>query len=828
MDATATLRVALRARPLQDDEEMSDITFTGNQVTLNKASVFSFDTVYSPLSTQKDIFDTSIKPLFDSFLKGEHGAIYTFGYKGSGKSYSLGTIPNAELEPTEEGIRDLLVHPGMILQDVQDVRQKRVYSTHDLLRLLSKKAIDGPDLVFTVTLRQQKTVSKFHFIDISQKCANLDLGCLDQLVQNSQHRLWLTCISCARRDLSLIQETLQYGHHLSQPLTPEASQSLRSQITQLQLQIAHLQSNQLVGEEIKMIREEMEQIKSYSIQVSRELVETQSARDTLLLQLAQERPTEAHPLIQQYAQQIQDLKLEVVETRSKLNALCIEDSPLALKKTKEESTTNQPSPPDSPTQYSHHPIHHRMTSSISSGRKKRPVVQRMRTSSSSLLKKRHSHQKVDDFIERLRKQYTEESTGETVLPMSHAETVEEKTQTESKTEMVETTFPGYHIDTVAQPMMSPTSLAHHPISPTSPTYLSNEQNVFSTGEDELEALAVPSWSDMPKALSVSGTSTKRKSISLDSMWDDTDSSITTSRVDLTISEGQAQQTKSKNLNEHKLKRQNKNLLKMLHQIQADLLVKRELVGQLERSEDQFTQLRTNYEERLSELRDHLVEIQRQRDDALEKAFINNTSATTTATTNTGRSQSRLGLRENREAQEVRSQFEVKLKRLVLENQELKKKQTESTRAIQSARHKAEQAIQRLKADNDSLKSDKKQLSRSLKNEVDKAREAALSYEREIQQLKRRLVVAIDSKTKAEETIEAQNQVLKKRTEETTATNLQLRQLTNALRKAANEGTFLNEAALDKIMEYAQTSKSNIRTTKPSRARASSFASDPSI
>ncbi|OBZ90970.1 hypothetical protein A0J61_00982 [Choanephora cucurbitarum] len=497
--------------------------------------------------------------------------------------------------------------------------------------------------------------------------------------------------------------------------------------------IAHLQSNQLMEEEIKMIREEMEQIKSHSIQVSQELVETQSARDSLLLQLTQERPTEAHPLIQQYAQQIQDLKLEVTETRGKLNALCLE--------------------PSSPPTYPHYRI---TSSSLSTGRKKRPIIQRMRTSS---FKK---HPKVDPL------RLIDKSTDETVAPISHGIPLEEKTE----------------LDPVLSIMPS-TSLYH----------------------DELEALAVPSWSDMPKTSSVA--SSKRKSISLDSMWDDTDSSITTSRVDLTINEGQPHKSKSTALNEHKLKRQNKSLLKMLHQIQADLLVKRELVGQLERSEDQFSQLRTNYEERLTELREHLMETQRQRDDALEKASVRPP-----------------GLRENREAQEVRSQFEVKLKRLVSENQELKRKQAELTKTIQTARSKAEAAIQRLKSENDSLKSDRKQLNRALKHEIDRARDAAAADEREIQQLKRRLVLALDAKTKAEETVEAQHQVLRKRTEETSAAHLQLRQLTNALRKAANEGTFLNEAALDRIMEYAQTSKSNIRTTKQTRTRASSFASEP--
>ncbi|KAI8047537.1 uncharacterized protein B0P05DRAFT_582329 [Gilbertella persicaria] len=534
----------------------------------------------------------------------------------------------------------------------------------------------------------------------------------------------------------------------------------------------------------------MEQMKSYSIQLSQELAETTSARDTLLLQLTQERPSESHPLIQQYAQQIQTLRLEVAETRSKLNSFCTEEEEDRYLRSR-----------------------HSMMTSISSSRKKRPVIQRMRTSSSSLLKKKKS-QHVDHLIDLLRKEYMEESTDETVLHLSHAPVMEEKTELEDKTEM-EDTFSNHQFLSMASPSAGPLA----------------EPNSFE--DDELEALAVPSWSDAPKAQSVSGGSTKRKSISLDSMWDDTDSSITTSRVDSVVlgnsSESHSNRPKPSTSNT-KLKRQGKNLLKMLHQIQADLLVKRELVGQLERSEDQFAQMRVNYEERLNELKEHLVEIQKQRDTALKKGHSNTTTTvTSTLNTTTARPQSVMGgLRENREAQEVRFQFEVKVKRLMVENQELKKKNQEATKAVQTARSKAESAMQRLKSEIESLKLDKKQLNRTLKTEMDKARDAAITYEREVQQLKRRLVVALDSKKKLEETTEAQNQVLKKRTEETAAASLQMRQLTNVLRKAANEGTFLNEAALDRIMELAQISKSNIRTTKQTRGRASSFASEPSI
>lgn len=319
-------------------------------------------------------------------------------------------------------------------------------------------------------------------------------------------------------------------------------------------------------------------------------------------------------------------------------------------------------------------------------------------------------------------------------------------------------------------------------------------------DDELEALAVPSWSDVPKLPSING-SIKRKSISLDSMWDDTDSSMTTSRVD-NSHYNQPQQHQHQPQNQKEIRRSSKNLLKMLHQIQADLLVKRELVGQLERSEDQYTQMRVNYESRLNELKDHLLEIQNQRDLALRQS-----GATVVQQQLPKRPQSVLQLRENRQTQEVRSQYEQKIKRLINENSELRKKTTQSTQSVQTARAKAEGTIGRLRADIEALKLDKKQLNKSLKLEADKAREAAVIHEREIAQLKRRVLIAFDAKKKLEDTNDAQNQVLSKRNQETLTANMQLRHLTTVLRRAANEGTFLNESALEKILTDAANLKS---------------------
>ncbi|KAI9476380.1 MAG: hypothetical protein EXX96DRAFT_297513 [Benjaminiella poitrasii] len=297
------------------------------------------------------------------------------------------------------------------------------------------------------------------------------------------------------------------------------------------------------------------------------------------------------------------------------------------------------------------------------------------------------------------------------------------------------------------------------------------------------------------------------------MWDDTESSVTTSRI--TSSNDDRYET-GKRISTHHGSRDsielqhNRNLIQMLHQIQADLLVKQELVGQLEKTEGQYTQMRTSYEEKLNELNEHLFEIQKQQDNATTAVRKSSSPVkmtrlrrTTASPTTKPRPQSVMQLRENREAQEVRSQFEVKVKRLVAENQELCKKNTIAARAIQTARTKSEEVISRLRADIEALKLDKKQLVKERKQEAERARQTTAKYEREVQQLKRRVLVAFDAKKKLEDESEAQRQLLKKRTDETAAAHMQLRCLTNVLRKAANEGTFLNEVSLDKLLESAQ-------------------------
>ncbi|RCH84713.1 hypothetical protein CU098_006511 [Rhizopus stolonifer] len=315
---------------------------------------------------------------------------------------------------------------------------------------------------------------------------------------------------------------------------------------------------------------------------------------------------------------------------------------------------------------------------------------------------------------------------------------------------------------------------------------SSSSGLLLDEEDTLEELAVPTWSDEGKE-----STTKRTSISADSLWEDTDSSIATSCV--TSTGGTPVLTPSSDFKGDR--KQNRKLLRMLHQVQADSLVKRELMGRLEKTEDFYAQMRTHYEDKLNQLRLHLAEVQRERDVAIKRKPMSPTASTPMRE----RPESVLQLRENRQAEELRSEYQVKVKQLIAENHELRKKNTQITQASRMAQIKSDSMVRQLQEEIEKLSKQTKRKSRELKIETDGAKEASVLYEKEIQQLKRREAVAVEAKKKADEVNEAQSQLIKKRSEETATVNTQMRQLVNMLRKSANAGTFLNEANLEKIL-----------------------------
>ncbi|RUS22443.1 hypothetical protein BC937DRAFT_89158 [Endogone sp. FLAS-F59071] len=215
---------------------------------------------------------------------------------------------------------------------------------------------------------------------------------------------------------------------------------------------------------------------------------------------------------------------------------------------------------------------------------------------------------------------------------------------------------------------------------------------------------------------------------------------------------------------------NPQLLRMLHQIQADIAVKEELVAQLERSELEYTYMRAQYEERLNMLQEHLLEVQKQRDLALRRAGF------------TIRPESSIHLKEKHQVIEVKHLYEAKMKRLLAEIQDLRRKYTQTNTAMQTTRNQNESLLRGLRVNVESLKLEKKRMLKRMKEESERVREQALANERMIAALRRKEANAIEARKRLEREHELQKQALKKRSEEVVHSNAQLKHLMAVMKR----------------------------------------------
>ncbi|CAJ0855523.1 8955_t:CDS:2, partial [Entrophospora sp. SA101] len=71
---------------------LSTPPFKPNQVIIQgeKKQFFTFDHVFNDNSSQKDVYDHSVRSKVDSFLEGYNVTILTFGQSSSGKTYTMG------------------------------------------------------------------------------------------------------------------------------------------------------------------------------------------------------------------------------------------------------------------------------------------------------------------------------------------------------------------------------------------------------------------------------------------------------------------------------------------------------------------------------------------------------------------------------------------------------------------------------------------------------------------------------------------------------------------------------------------------------------------
>ena len=94
------VKVVVRCRPMNKKEIQTGtgavvkIHKAQNQVQLNPVSSepekqFTYDEVYGPESTQRQVYDETAFPLVESVIQGYNGTIFAYGQTGCGKTHTM-------------------------------------------------------------------------------------------------------------------------------------------------------------------------------------------------------------------------------------------------------------------------------------------------------------------------------------------------------------------------------------------------------------------------------------------------------------------------------------------------------------------------------------------------------------------------------------------------------------------------------------------------------------------------------------------------------------------------------------------------------------------
>ena len=107
-----SVRVALRIRPLSTKERLNDcseclmaLPEEPTQVVMGQNRSFTFDHVFATSASQEEIYQNQVSSLVDKFLDGYHVTIMAYGQTSSGKSYTMGTSldGNLDIQPETHG-----------------------------------------------------------------------------------------------------------------------------------------------------------------------------------------------------------------------------------------------------------------------------------------------------------------------------------------------------------------------------------------------------------------------------------------------------------------------------------------------------------------------------------------------------------------------------------------------------------------------------------------------------------------------------------------------------------------------------------------------------
>jgi hypothetical protein len=223
---------------------------------------------------------------------------------------------------------------------------------------------------------------------------------------------------------------------------------------------------------------------------------------------------------------------------------------------------------------------------------------------------------------------------------------------------------------------------------------------------------------------------------------------------------------------------------MLDQIQSDIQVNEDLVVQLEKTEVEYSQMRKKFEKKLYALRDEILTLRQQQQKKETPATTSTAvTATTAATTSTYNMNN------------IRQAYEVKMKTLMNQLSELRRKYSQTSSTIQSSRNQNESMLRALRANVETLKVEKRRMIKRMKDEAERVKEKLHNHEREIQQLRRKQMKDNEVKKRLEREVKQMQLVIGKKTDESVVTAEKLKSLVQILKKAVREGGVLDEKLL---------------------------------
>ncbi|GBC24961.2 uncharacterized protein OCT59_009462 [Rhizophagus irregularis] len=229
------------------------------------------------------------------------------------------------------------------------------------------------------------------------------------------------------------------------------------------------------------------------------------------------------------------------------------------------------------------------------------------------------------------------------------------------------------------------------------------------------------------------------------------------------------------------------LTRMLHQIQADIAVKEQLVSQLEQTDQEYTYMRAQYEQRLADMQEALITLQQERNAAVKRAQNASTGVSTRD--------------KNSIPTELKARYEHEMKRLIQEIGELRRKYNEATQSNATSRNQNETILKSMRAQIEQLRG----MMKRMKDEAERVRETTERNQREIQNLRRKEKAAQERMKRLEKTSEMQKIMLEKRQKEILQKNGKLKSVTALLKRTTTHNHERNQSTSSNGKESRRSS-----------------------